>query len=172
MLSFLLGYASVLTPSKAWFRVSNSLKFEVFRISAPAPAGAGGRAGWLTALPDPLAALMLVTLATFWPEAKRLFAMSAFRVYSSEIFNYTAKSMNCVNLTLDTQIIYCKSSFKILPNNHGRRINGKYHPCQCIRIRKHFPSFLCKKDFLSFICYTSFSFHAPFLALFVIRIFS
>ena len=35
---YLLGYASVVMPSKACFRASDSLKFEIFRESVPAPA--------------------------------------------------------------------------------------------------------------------------------------
>ena len=62
-------YATVLTPSKACFRASNSLKFEIFWDSVPAPTGMG-----LRHPPDFLAALMLATLATFQPEPKCLVA--------------------------------------------------------------------------------------------------
>ena len=38
---FILGYASVLTPSKACFRALDSMKFEIFWGSAPVTTGIG-----------------------------------------------------------------------------------------------------------------------------------
>ena len=60
-------YATVLTPSKACFRASNSLKFEICWDSVPAPTGTG-----LQHPSDLVAALMLATLATFQAEPKVL----------------------------------------------------------------------------------------------------
>ena len=68
---FLLGHASILASSKVCFRASGSLKFEIFwALLQPLQ----GWQGWACSTPSPLAALIIIALATFQQKSKHLVA--------------------------------------------------------------------------------------------------